>query len=142
MSRHALQYVHFLNATRCQLASSTLTAGFKSLWWILAGNWGSAMTSLLCASNLLNWLGNPLVACGQIALVNDHTVNQLCIDQRNATSHPPQRHIEGSARRLSLHNFARLCRHLPLKVWEGVGVAHPFLYVTGQPPRLCLRLPL
>jgi hypothetical protein len=40
---------------------------------------------------------------------------------------------------LSLHSFARVCRHLPLK---GVGVAHPFLYVSGQPPRLCLRLPL
>jgi hypothetical protein len=43
---------------------------------------------------------------------------------------------------LSLHNFAKVCRHLPLKGWEGVGATHPFLYVSGQPPRLCLRLPL
>jgi hypothetical protein len=43
---------------------------------------------------------------------------------------------------LSLHNFAKVCRHLPLKGWEGVGATHPFLYLTGQPRRLCTRLPL
>jgi hypothetical protein len=43
---------------------------------------------------------------------------------------------------LSLHNFARTCRFLPLKHWDRVGDDHPFLSVSGQPPRLLLRLPL
>jgi hypothetical protein len=37
---------------------------------------------------------------------------------------------------LSPHHFVQVCSYLPL------GRHAPFLYVSGQPPRLCLRLPM
>jgi hypothetical protein len=42
---------------------------------------------------------------------------------------------------LSLHIFSLVHRHLPCKGWDVVGASHPFLFVSGQPSRLFVRLP-
>jgi hypothetical protein len=42
---------------------------------------------------------------------------------------------------LSLHIYSLVHRHLPCKGWDVVGVSHPFLFVSGQPSRLFVRLP-
>jgi hypothetical protein len=41
----------------------------------------------------------------------------------------------------SLHIFSLVHRHLPCKGWDVVGASHPFLFVSGQPSRLFVRLP-
>jgi hypothetical protein len=41
---------------------------------------------------------------------------------------------------LSLHIFSLVHRHLPCKGWNVVGASNPFLYVSGQPQRLYVRL--